>query len=204
MPIDFYSSLKKTSRWAFGSKLLNNIFGSSLYTSILITLVVMLVIMFVYPSKSGTKAGVLFKLFIYIFMGSLVILFIHDGVLNYMMSEKQEERNQSDVMRLATKEGRENFFEENNMAVKPEVFGGSGAFGGSDEQNNQPAGDNKSYNGNNGNNSNNTEDDFFKKDRQDNSQGNNQINTSGDSILGGSVLGGSRANINRRNNIFAR
>jgi hypothetical protein len=105
MPIDLYNSLKNTSQWAFGSPLLNSILGSSLFVAIFIALFMVLLIMIMYPAKSGTSLSVVFKMFIYMFMGTLLVVFLHDGVIKYMIREEIENKQYEEVVNNATKFG---------------------------------------------------------------------------------------------------
>jgi hypothetical protein len=97
MAIDLYNTLKNTSQWAFGSAILNGILSSSIFVAFVIALLMMLLIMLMYPAKSGTSFSVIFKLFVYMFLGSLFIVFLHDGVLTYMIKEEHS-KNNSDAL----------------------------------------------------------------------------------------------------------
>jgi hypothetical protein len=106
MPIDLYSSIKKTSQWAFGSPVLNGILGSSIFVSIAIALLMCLLIMIMYPAKSGTPFSIVAKMFVYMTFGSLLIIFLHDGVLKYMLEEEEEAKQAEYFMQNTTMEGR--------------------------------------------------------------------------------------------------
>ena len=97
MAIDLYNTLKNTSQWAFGSAILNGILSSSIFVAFVIALLMMLLIMLMYPAKSGTSFSVIFKLFVYMFLGSLFVVFLHDGVLTYMIKEEHS-KNNSDAL----------------------------------------------------------------------------------------------------------
>lgn len=98
MPIDLLSTIKKTSQFAFSSPLLNNLLGSSLFCSLFITIIIMLLIMFIYPAKEGTPMSILCKLFIYSFCGTLIIVFLHDGIIKHMFDEKEQKKLDIDIM----------------------------------------------------------------------------------------------------------
>lgn len=108
MPIDLYTSLKKTSQWAFGSPILNSVLGSSVFMSIAIALLMIVLIMVMYPAKSGTGFSVIFKMFVYMTFGSLLLVFLHDCVLKYMIEEERHAIDAEDLMRNTTDEGKEN------------------------------------------------------------------------------------------------
>ncbi len=98
MAIDLYSTLKNTSQWAFGSAILNGILSSSIFVAFVIALIMVLLIMLMYPAKSGTSFSVVCKLFVYMFLGSLLVLFLHDGVLTYMIKEEYSNNNTDSLM----------------------------------------------------------------------------------------------------------
>jgi hypothetical protein len=106
MPIDLYSSLRGASQWAFGSPLLNNILGSSLFVAIVVALLMILLIMFMYPAKPGTSFAVIAKMFVYMFFSSLLVIFLHDGVIKYMMEEESAALDADDFMQNTTMRGR--------------------------------------------------------------------------------------------------
>ena len=93
MAIDLYNTLRNTSQWAFGSAILNGILSSSIFVAFVVALLMVLLIMMMYPAKSGTSFSVVCKLFIYMFLGSLFVLFLHDGVLTYMIKEENNKTN---------------------------------------------------------------------------------------------------------------
>ncbi len=98
MPIDLYSSIKKTSQWAFGSTILNNILGSSIFVSLIIALIMVLLIMIMYPAKSGTPFSVIAKMFIYMLFSSMLVIFLHDGVIKYMFEEELQEQKDDAII----------------------------------------------------------------------------------------------------------
>ncbi len=106
MPIDLHSSLKGASQWAFGSPLLNSVLGSSIFVAFVIALLMVLSIMFMYPAKAGTPFSVLAKLFVYMFFGTMLIVFLHDGVIKYIIEEEYTEKDNEYFMQNTTLEGR--------------------------------------------------------------------------------------------------
>lgn len=87
MSIDLYESIDGMSKWAFGNNFLNKILGSSLAIAIVISFIMVLLIMFIYPAKQGTSFVVVLKLFVYMFFSSLLVIFLHDGILKYTIKE---------------------------------------------------------------------------------------------------------------------
>ncbi len=106
MPIDLYSSLKGASQWAFGSPLLNNILGSSIFVAAMVSVLMILLIMFMYPAKAGTSGFVIAKMFIYMFFGALMVIFLHDGVMKHIFEEEYAEKESEDFMQNTTSQGR--------------------------------------------------------------------------------------------------
>jgi hypothetical protein len=90
MPIDLLSSIKKTSQWTFSSPTLNGVLGSSFFVSIVIALLMVLLIMIMYPAKKNTPISILLKMFIYMFFGTMLVVFLHDGVIKTMYDEEQQ------------------------------------------------------------------------------------------------------------------
>ena len=88
MPIDFNETLKKTTQWAFGSPLLNSILGSGLFMAIVISLIMVIIVMLVYPAKNGAQFKPIAKMFIYMFIGTVFLMFLHDGILKHTIEEE--------------------------------------------------------------------------------------------------------------------
>jgi len=123
MPIDLYSSIKKASQWAFGSPLLNGVLGSSLFVAPVIALLMVLIVMVMYPAKTGTPFSIVIKMFIYMLFGSLLIIFLHDGVIKYMMEEEYSSKDSDELMRNLTIQGRtaDPSYERNYNLIKPQL-----------------------------------------------------------------------------------
>ncbi len=102
MPIDLLSSIRKTSHWAFGTPILNSILGSSIFVAVSIALIMVLLIMFMYPAKSGTPFSIVCKMFIYMFFMTLMVVFLHDGVIKYMFEEELTDKANDDIMQGTT------------------------------------------------------------------------------------------------------
>jgi len=116
MPIDLCSSVNKISNYTFGSGFLNTIFGSSLSVAFVVSIIMILLIMMMYPAKSGTSLLIIVKLFIYMFMFTLLIVFLHDGVLKYAMKENVEsETDSSFIKNTATMGGDVVYHNYNNI-----------------------------------------------------------------------------------------
>ena len=120
MPIDLKSSLKKTSQWAFSSPLLNSILGSSLFIAIIIAILMVLLVMVLYPAQKGTPFSVVFKMFLYMFFGTLLIVFLHDGVIKAMMDMQDKEKEETYLMNGSTTDGKDPVYGQ-TRPVNPEL-----------------------------------------------------------------------------------
>jgi len=81
MPFELSDTIKNTCQLSLHSQGLNLIFCNKFYTTAILTFVIIILIMIIYPCKEGTKSLVLCKLCLYIFLASLAIICVHDGVL---------------------------------------------------------------------------------------------------------------------------
>lgn len=107
MPIDLCSSVNNISNYAFGSSILNSIFGSPVVLAIIISIIMVLLIMFLYPAKPGTSITIIIKMFIYMALSSFLIIFLHDGIIKYALEEEHQEKNNESFMRGTTIGGRD-------------------------------------------------------------------------------------------------
>jgi hypothetical protein len=106
--IDILSSVKSASRWAYGTKLISGTFGNSLVLALILSAVMILIVMFMYPAKKDACASVLFKMFVYMFLITSVIIFLHDGVLLSGAEEDDKAVAGGAFMGGITMAGREN------------------------------------------------------------------------------------------------
>jgi hypothetical protein len=106
MPIDLNGCLKGMSNKAFGSPILNSILGSSVFVALVIAFVMIILIMVMYPAKKGTSFTVIAKMFLYMTFTTLLVVFLHDGVIKYMIDEEREMQLSESFMQNITEEGR--------------------------------------------------------------------------------------------------
>lgn len=102
MPIDLYGSIKKTSQWAFGSPFLNGVLSSTVVVAIMISLIMIFIIMIMYPAKSGTPFSIVAKMFVYMFFSTMLVVFLHDSVLKYMIEESNAARDANNFVATVT------------------------------------------------------------------------------------------------------
>jgi hypothetical protein len=81
MPVVLSETLKKTRGLTMSSRGMTSLFSSKFYTTLIITIIVLILITIIYPCRSGTPIWIVGKLGFYIFITTLAILFMHDGVL---------------------------------------------------------------------------------------------------------------------------
>lgn len=106
MPIDFSSTTKSAERWAYGSPFLNKILGSSVFVAGAVSFLMIMLIMVMYPARSGTSFSIVLKMFVYMFFGSLLVIFMHDGFLRHMTEESHTEKQSEAFMQNITQSGR--------------------------------------------------------------------------------------------------
>jgi len=88
MPIDLNSSIKNVSNKVFGNDILNGLFSNTISLSIGIAIFSILIILSVLPMKNKPLYKI-FKVFLYIFLTSVVFVFFHDSVLKIKTKETE-------------------------------------------------------------------------------------------------------------------
>lgn len=77
-------------------------FGTSIkspfWLALLITICITLLIIFVYPSKKSAPISKLIKLMIYMFVGILIFLMLHDNVLQETWKLEHEDKSARDMI----------------------------------------------------------------------------------------------------------
>jgi hypothetical protein len=81
MPCNLNSALEGTCNFTLGSVFINNFLKSPIWLSAILTVLIVVLIMSIYPAKKNTGCSVLIKLALYIFIGSNVLMFLHDNIL---------------------------------------------------------------------------------------------------------------------------
>lgn len=119
MPIDLYSSVNKVSHFAFGSTVLNTLFGSTTITALIIATIMIISVMILYPAKLHTPLMVVFKMFIYIFIFTLLIVFVHDGVTKYTIEEKFQDKISADLMQGTSISTRDSVYGSGYVDINP-------------------------------------------------------------------------------------
>ena len=123
MPIDFSSSVNNFSNKVFGTSIINKYLNSTLFVSLLITFILMLIIMLFYPAKENTPIKIIFKVGLYSFLSSALILFLHDGVVKSNINNNKVDENNEKIIQNLTNQNRDIIY-NNKIPVKPNIIGG--------------------------------------------------------------------------------
>jgi hypothetical protein len=122
MPFELSESFKNTCSITFASRGLNGIFCNKFYTSVILTIIILIIITIIYPCKKGTPFWIISKLGVYIFIATISIILIHDGVSN-VTNNKINDRYENDEF-VNNLSGNNNLsFKNDNMLVNPKVGG---------------------------------------------------------------------------------
>ena len=125
MPLNTDSSfglLKSSVGGFFGNSI-----KSPFWLALIITVIILLITIFVYPAKKTSSLSKLFKLMIYIFITTLVFLFLHDNAIKEVWLTEHEDKKARDVL-----SGMTDFIANGNKPVIPEKFGEVPVTNGSD------------------------------------------------------------------------
>ena len=71
---------------------------STFWTAVLIVIIILFIVTFMYPSKSNRSFGKLIKPIIYMFIFTLIILFIHDSCIKDESKILQEDNSTSNII----------------------------------------------------------------------------------------------------------
>lgn len=90
MPIDFLSTTNSLQS-AVESSWANTIFGGTVSTAVMISILFVLLIMVMYPAKSGTSFWIVIKMWLYSLVAVGVLLFLHDGVIQAKLKKEHQD-----------------------------------------------------------------------------------------------------------------
>jgi hypothetical protein len=155
MPIDISSSVNNISKQVFGTSIINKYLGSTIFVGIIITFILLLIIMIFYPAKENTSVKIIFKVGLYSFLSSLLILFLHDGIIKSNLSNDKISENNEKIIQNLTNKNRDSIY-NNNIPIKPNITGGNGEDDDDDylEDDKKNLDFTKTYNNNSNNNHN--------------------------------------------------
>jgi type II secretory pathway component PulF len=69
-----------------------NSLKSPLWTAIIISIIIMLILLLFYPAKRGTGPAKHIKILIYVFISTVVILYIHDATIKSIVSDEYKNK----------------------------------------------------------------------------------------------------------------
>jgi len=124
MPIDFSSSVNNISGKVFGTSIINKYLSSTLVVAFLITFILIIIIMLFYPAKENTPIKILFKVGLYSFLSSALILFLHNGVIKSNMTNNVMDENNEKIIQNLTNSNRDIIY-NNKIPIKPNITGGN-------------------------------------------------------------------------------
>jgi hypothetical protein len=127
MPIDFSSSVNNISNKVFGTSIINKYLSSVLFVAILITFILIIIIMLFYPVKENTPVKILFKVGLYSFLASALILFLHNGVVKSNMDNNNMNENNEKIIQNFTNKNRDIIYNK-NIPINPNVTGGNDEY----------------------------------------------------------------------------
>jgi hypothetical protein len=98
MPIELLSCTRQVNNYAFDSVGLNKLLSNCGVFAFIISAMMILLIMFLYPAKPNTSVYVLFKIFVYMYGGTLLLVFLHDGILKEHMRHLEKSTDYDDIV----------------------------------------------------------------------------------------------------------
>jgi len=98
---------------------LGNSIKSPFWLAIMITVIIILITIFVYPAKKSASISKLLKLMIYIFITSLILLFLHDSAIREVWQTEHEDKKAREILG-----GMDDFIANGGRPVIPATFGG--------------------------------------------------------------------------------
>jgi hypothetical protein len=98
MTIELLSCTRQVNEYANDSIGINKLLSNTGALAFIISLLMVLIIMVFYPAKSGTGFYVLIKIFIYMFGGTFLLMFIHDGLLKSAFMEYSKGADLSEIV----------------------------------------------------------------------------------------------------------
>jgi Ca2+/Na+ antiporter len=93
MPIEIGSVLGGICNKTYSITGLNVIFSSIINTAIVLTLITLILIMVIYPCKKNTPMWLLFKLFLYILISIVFVLYLHNSTIKNNYEKKYRNNN---------------------------------------------------------------------------------------------------------------
>lgn len=102
MTIEFNKLLNSPIHNSWGS--IENIFENVIYTGAIFTIIIMIIIACFYPCKNGTPLYITLKTMFYIFVSSLVILFLQKSVIEEKFEQKHKHELNKSIVEAINRE----------------------------------------------------------------------------------------------------
>lgn len=80
--------IKKTTKMTGNIPILNTLLGNSVIVAFIITIIMIIIVMFNYPANSDTSIGMIFKIFLYMLLINIPIVFLHNGIVKKNIEEE--------------------------------------------------------------------------------------------------------------------
>jgi hypothetical protein len=102
MTIELLACTRQVNKYASDSIGLNKLLSHTGILALMISLLMVLIIMVFYPAKPGTSFYILVKIFVYMFTGTLLLVFLHDGILKDQYENTAHDLDLNDMVTNVT------------------------------------------------------------------------------------------------------
>lgn len=102
MTIELLACTRQVNKYASDSIGLNKLLSHTGILALMISLLMVLIIMVFYPAKPGTSFYILVKIFLYMFTGTLLLVFLHDGILKDQYENTAHDLDLNDMVTNVT------------------------------------------------------------------------------------------------------
>jgi hypothetical protein len=92
MPVSFNEVANDTLNSLFGNSFISTLFNSSLLLAGVFSVIMILLVMALYPAKPNTTTRDLFKLFVWFFGVSFIVLLLHNNAVKRKYSKELEDK----------------------------------------------------------------------------------------------------------------
>ena len=102
MTIELLACTRQVNQYASDSIGLNKLLSHTGILAFMISLLMVLIIMVFYPAKPGTSFYILVKIFMYMFAGTLLLVFLHDGMLKDQLTNTAHDMDLNEMVTNVT------------------------------------------------------------------------------------------------------
>lgn len=122
MVIEIGDLLNKAARSTCSINMLNPICSSVVYTSIVLSVLVILIMIIINPSKSeGSAAMGILKMFLYVFIFTLIILFLHSSTIKSNYKKKYLNNNVDNFITKMHNSRDDPIYNKSKVSVVPDT-----------------------------------------------------------------------------------